>query len=258
MAADIHPTASVDKNARLEEGVTIGAYALIGSKVRLGTGTVVHHHATVEGNTRLGKENEIFPYAFVGGKTQDLKYKGGDPGLEIGDHNVFREFCTVHTATEEENSTTIGSHNNFMAYCHVAHNCTLGDHIIMSNNATLAGHVTLEDHCIIGGLTAIHQFCHIGLYAMLGGCAKVVQDVPPYMICDGNPAKMRAINRVGLFRAGFSDDEVGILNQAFKTIYREGLNRSQALEKLKQNNQAGTPKMRRLIDFIENSQRGIT
>ncbi len=257
MAADIHPTAVVDNNARLEDGVIIGAYAFIGPKVRLGADTVVHHHATVEGNTRLGKENEIFPYALVGGKTQDLKYKGGEPGLEIGDHNVFREFCTVHTATEDENSTIIGSHNNFMAYCHVAHNCTLGDHIIMSNNATLAGHVTLEDHCIIGGLTAIHQFCRIGLYAMLGGCAKVVQDVPPYMICDGNPAKTRAINKIGLERAGYSESEITLIRQAYKTLYREDLNRSQALEKLKQNDSADTPILRRLIDFIENSQRGL-
>ena len=257
MAADIHPTAIVDEKARLEDGVTIGAYAFIGPKVCLGAGTVVHHHATVEGNTRLGKENEIFPYAFVGGKTQDLKFTGGEPGLEIGDHNVFREYCTDHTATEDENSTVIGSHNNFMAYCHVAHNCILGDHIIMSNNATLAGHVTLGDHCIIGGLTAIHQFCRIGLYAMLGGCAKVVQDVPPYMICDGNPAKTRAINKTGLERAGYSEDEITLIRQAYKTLYREGLNRSQALEKLKQNNSADTPILRRLIDFIQNSQRGL-
>ena len=257
MAADIHPTAVVDKKARLDDRVIIGAYASIGPKVRLGAGSVVHHHATVQGNTRLGRENEIFPYAFVGGKTQDLKYKGGEPGLEIGDHNVFREFCTVHTATEEENSTVIGSHNNLMAYCHIAHNCILGDHIIMSNNATLAGHITLEDHCIIGGLTAIHQFCRIGLYAMLGGCAKVVQDVPPYMICDGNPAKTRAINKVGLERAGYSESEITLIRQAYKTLYREGLNGSQALEKLKQNDSADTPILRRLIDFIENSQRGL-
>ena len=257
MAADIHPTAIVDKDAHIEEEVTIGAYAFIGPKVHIGAKSVVHHHATVEGNTRLGQENEIYPYAFIGGKTQDLKFKGGEPGLKIGDHNVIREFCTVNTATEEENSTIIGSYNNFMAYCHIAHNCTLGDHIIMSNNATLGGHVTLEDRVIIGGLTGVHQFCHIGCHAMLGGHTKIVHDVPPYMICDGNPAEMRGINGVGLFRAGFSDDEVGILRRAFKTIFREGLNRSQALEKLLQEDQASSPMLIRVIEFIQNSQRGI-
>lgn len=253
----IHPTAVVETGAELEDGVCVEAYAYVGSRVRIGTGTVVRHHATVEGNTVLGRDNIVFPYACLGGQTQDLKYKGGHPGLRIGDANTFRECCTVHCATAEGDLTVIGSHNNFLAYAHIAHDCVVGSHVIMSNNATLAGHVRLGDHVVMGGLSAIHQFCRAGDFAMIGGMAKVVQDVPPYTIADGNPCEGRAPNKVGLERNGFSPEDLLLVRSIFKTFYRMGLNHKQAMEKLRELPNADDPIVTRFITFVEATERGI-
>lgn len=257
MDVDIHPTAIVSNGAELGVGVRIGAYATIGPMVILGDGTEVAHHATVDGKTRMGKGNRVHPYAYIGGQTQDLKYAGGDPGLVIGEGNHFREFCTVHCATPADGETRIGSFNHFLAYTHVAHDCCVGNHVVMSNNGTLAGHVVVEDHVVVGGLTAVHQFCRIGYRSMLGGCSKVVQDVPPYTIAEGNPAKVRTINKVGLERAGMAKEEFAVVRYAFRVLYREGLNFGQAMEKLRHGDHCGSPVVQRVVAFIEGSERGL-
>ncbi|MDX2109493.1 MAG: acyl-ACP--UDP-N-acetylglucosamine O-acyltransferase [Verrucomicrobiota bacterium] len=253
----IHPTAIIESGAVIDPSVEIGPYAYIGARVRLGAGCVVHHHATVDGNTQMGTGNIVSPYAFVGGKTQDLKYRGGEPGLRIGDNNTFREFCTVHCATPADGCTVIGNHNYFLSYAHIAHDCVVGNHIIMSNNGTLGGHVVVEDHAIVGGLTAIHQFCRVGQYAMIGGCAKVVQDVPPFMTAEGNPCEVRTFNKVGLERAGYTEEQIRLVRHIYKTLYRDGLNRTQAVERLKEGPDAGSTLVQAMLDFIAASQRGL-
>ena len=163
----IHPSAIVEKGAELDSDVEVGAYAYIGGSAKIGSGTVVAHHATVDGNTVLGKCNQIFPYAFIGGKTHDLKFKGGNPGLRIGDNNVFREYTTAHCSTADKNFTIIGNNNNILAYSHIAHDCIVGDYIVMSSHSALGGHVIVENHAVIGWGSGAHQFCRIGAYAML-------------------------------------------------------------------------------------------
>jgi UDP-N-acetylglucosamine acyltransferase len=253
----IHPSAIVEPGALLAEDVEVGPFAYIGAQVKIGAKCRIGHHATVEGRTAMGAGNVLFPYAYVGGKTQDLKYSGGSPGLRIGQGNTFREFCTVHTATGADGVTVVGDNNYFLAYTHIAHDCIVGNHVIISNNGTLAGHVRLGDHVVIGGLTAVHQFCQIGEYAMLGGCAKVVQDVPPFMIADGVPSTVRTINKVGLERNGFSSEDIQRVRQAYKIIFRQGLNHGQAIEGLRNHEASASPIFQRLIAFIESSERGF-
>lgn len=253
----IHPTAIVEAGAQLDDGVTVGAYAYVGPGVVLGPGTRVHHHASVEGNTHLGRDCEVFPYACIGGKTQDLKYKGGSPGLRVGDRNVFREYVTVHCATNDGEFTRIGSHNNFLASTHVAHDCVVGNRIVMSNGAVLAGHVVVEDHVVIGGYGGVHQFCRVGAHAMVSAYAKLVQDLPPYFIADGAPAEVRAINRVGLERAGFTAEQMDRVKQIHRVLYRDGLNRTQAMERLGAHPQAQSAEFRHILGFAQASQRGL-
>jgi UDP-N-acetylglucosamine acyltransferase len=257
MAATIHPTAIVEAGAVLGVDVEIGAYAFIGRAVTLGSGTRLHHHASVEGNTEMGSRCEVFPYACIGGKSQDLKFKGGNPGLRIGDRNVFREYVTVHCATNDGDVTRVGSDNVLLAACHVAHDCVLGDHIVMSNGAVLAGHVVVEDRVVIGGYGGIHQFCRLGAFAMLSATAKLVHDLPPYFIADGTPAEVRAINRVGLERNGFTPQQLDRVKLIYRILYREGLNRSQALDKLAQNPQAESEEFQRMLKFAKVSERGL-
>jgi UDP-N-acetylglucosamine acyltransferase len=238
--------------------VEIGAYAFVGSGVQLGAGTQLHHHASVEGRTRLGAKCEIFPYACIGGKTQDLKYKGGRPGLRIGERNVFREYVTVHAATFDDEFTVIGSDNTILAYSHIAHDCIVGDHCVMSNGTMLAGHVIVEDHVIIGGYGGVHQFCRLGAYAMLSATAKLVQDLPPFFIADGTPAVVRAYNKVGLERNGHTPEQLDRVKQIFRILYRDGLNRTQALEKLAAHPDAISAEFQRVIAFAAKSTRGLT
>jgi UDP-N-acetylglucosamine acyltransferase len=190
-------------------------------------------------------------------KTQDLKWKGGVTRTEIGDGNTFREYVTIHSATGDGEVTRVGSHNHILAYCHIAHNCTLGDHVIMSNVATLAGHVTVEDHAVVGGLVAVHQFCRIGKLSMIGGCSKIVQDVPPFMIVDGNPGETRTINKVGLERHGVSEEGQSALRQAYKILFREGLTIPNALAKIEKE-LPPLPEVKHLIQFVRSSERGIS
>jgi UDP-N-acetylglucosamine acyltransferase len=258
MAASIHPTAIIEPGAELGADVQIGAYAFVGTGVQLGAGTQLHHHASVEGRTKLGAKCELFPYACIGGKTQDLKYKGGRPGLRIGERNVFREYVTVHAATFDDEFTVIGSDNTILAYSHIAHDCIVGDHCVMSNGTMLAGHVIVEDHVIIGGYGGVHQFCRLGAYAMLSATAKLVQDLPPFFIADGTPAIVRAYNKVGLERNGHTPEQLDRVKQIFRILYRDGLNRTQALEKLAAHPEASSAEFQRVIAFAAKSTRGLT
>lgn len=258
MATEIHPTAVVEPGAELGADVVVGPLAFVGSGTKLGDRTRLHHHAAVEGNTVLGEACEIYPFANIGAKTQDLKYKGGNPGVRIGDRNVFREYVTIHTGTFDGEMTVLGDDNVLLAHCHVAHDCQLGNHIIASNNTGIAGHCTVEDYVVFGAMSGVHQFCRIGAHAMISAYAKIVQDVPPYMIADGQPAIIRAINRVGLERRGFEKDQLDRIKQLFRILFRDGLNRSQALEQLKAHESADSAEYQAVLSFAAQSERGFT
>lgn len=257
MPAKIHPTAIVEPTVELGDDVEVGPFAYVGGQARIGAGTVIFHHASVEGNTVLGTKCEVYPYSTIGGKTQDLKYRGGNPGLRIGDRNVFREYVSVHCATGDGLLTRIGNDNTILAYSHIAHDCQLGDHIVISNGVQVAGHVTVEDHVTLGGNSGVHQFCRIGAYAMVSAYAKVVQDVAPFFIADGQPAVIRAFNKVGLERKGFSGEQLDRVKQIYRILFRDGLNRTQALEKLTQHPEAQSEEIQRILQFAAKSERGL-
>lgn len=254
--SQIHPTAVIDSGARIGEGVVIGPYCVIGPKVELSDRCWLQNHVTICGPSKIGSGNRFFAYGSIGQQTQDLKYAGEPTHLEIGDNNCFREFVTVHRGTAPGAITKIGNGGNFLAYCHIAHDCVVGDNVIFSNNGTLGGHVEVGDHAIIGGLTAIHQFCRIGRFAMTGGCSKIVQDVPPFMIADGNPAIVRGINQVGMERNGFPAETIRLIREAYRLIYRSELNVKQAEKKIRATLD-NAPEIHQLLDFIASSQRGI-
>ncbi len=257
MTTTIHPTAVIHPGAKIGEGCQIGPYCVIGEHVTLGANCKLHAHVVIDGHTTLGSGNDIFPFASIGLKTQDLKWKGGTTWTRIGDNNTFREYVTVHSATSDGDATVIGSENHILAYCHIAHDCQLGNHIVMSNVGTLAGHVKVEDHAIVGGLAAVHQFCRIGTMAIIGGCSKVVQDVPPYMLADGNPAETRTVNKVGLERNGVSEEAQAALKQAYKIIFRDGLTISNALVRIEAELPM-LPEVLHLLEFARTSERGLS
>ncbi|UCC94937.1 MAG: acyl-ACP--UDP-N-acetylglucosamine O-acyltransferase, partial [Candidatus Omnitrophota bacterium] len=221
MSIQIHPQALVSPTAQLGEDVTIGPYAIIGDNVKIGSGCTIDSFAQVLGYTEVGKNCHIFPYAIVGNIPQDLKYKGDRSYLLIGDNNRIREFVTINPGTEKDTKTIIGSNNLIMAYSHIAHDCMIGDNNILANGATLAGYVEINNNAIIGGLVAVHQFCRLGGFSIVGGCSKVVQDVPPYSMCDGHPARIYALNLTGLRRAKFPLDVIKTLKKAFKILFFE-------------------------------------
>ena len=255
----IHPTAIVSPLAKIGNNVRIGPFCVVGANVELGDDCVLHSHVVLEGHSKFGRGNEFFPFAVIGGKTQDLKYIGEPTWLEVGDYNVFRENSTVHRGTHESLPTRIGSHNLLLCYSHVAHDCQLGDHIILSNSVGLAGHIIVEDHVIISGFAAAHQFCRIGKHAIIGGLSKVVQDVPPFMIVDGNPASTRGINMVGLQRRGFPEEDIKALKSAYKKLFlKKDTNLANSISSLKATHAADTPQVAHLIHFIESSERGVT
>lgn len=256
-ASAVHPAAIVHPKAKIGGGCEIGPYCVLGEHVVLGVKCRLHSHVVIDGHTTVGDDNEFFPFACIGLKTQDLKWKGGVAHTRIGNGNTFRESVTVHSSTSDGGETIIGSNNHLLAYAHVAHDVRLGDHIVMSNVATLAGHVVVEDHAIVGGLAAIHQFCRIGKLSIIGGCSKVVQDVPPFMMVDGNPAETRAVNKVGLERHGVSEEARNALRQAHKILFRDGLTIPNALAKI----EAEAPmaaEIQHLVQFVRTSERGIT
>jgi UDP-N-acetylglucosamine acyltransferase len=254
--SEIHPTAVIQEGARIGEGCRIGPYCVIGPNVILGTGCELHSHVVIDGHTEIGSENTFYPFASIGLRTQDLKWDGGTTWTRVGSNNTFREYVTVHSATADGDATVIGSHNNLLAYTHVAHDCQLGDHIIMSNVGTLAGHVIVEDRAIVGGLAAVHQFCRIGTMSIIGGCSKVVQDVPPYMMVDGNPAATRTLNKEGLKRNGVNEDTQKSMRHAYRILFRSEQTFTNAVKHVRAD-VATSPELEHLLAFIESSERGI-
>ena len=257
--AKIHPTAIVENGAILGADVEVGPYAHIGANVKIGDGTTIGQGAIVDGHTTIGNQCQIFPYALIGMKTQDLKYKAGSVSyVEIGNRTVIREFATVHLGTADGEKTIIGDDCLFMAYCHAAHGVILGNHVICSNSVQLAGDVHLQDYVIVGGCSASHQFCTVGRHAMVGGMCKVRQDLPPYMLCDMVEGTMKVIgpNVVGLTRRGFKREVIQALKEAFRFIYRDGLNRTQALERV-ENDVEPFEEIKELVSFYRHSTRGV-
>lgn len=252
----VHPAAVVHPRARIGEGCEIGPFCVIGAEVEIGPRTRLHSHVVVDGHTALGSDNEVYPFASIGLRSQDLKWCGGLTRTEIGNGNTIREGVTIHSATGDGEVTRIGSFNHILAYSHIAHDSVLGNHIIVSC-AGLAGHVIVEDRAVLGGHSLIHQFCRIGTMAIVGGCSKVVQDVPPYMLADGNPAGVRCINRVGLERNGIPEDVVADLKQAYRLLFREELSLSNALARIERE-LPHRPELRHLVQFIRASDRGIS
>ncbi|MFB2917853.1 MULTISPECIES: acyl-ACP--UDP-N-acetylglucosamine O-acyltransferase [Aerosakkonema] len=228
----IHPTSVIHPHAELHPSVRVGAYAVIGEKVKVGAETVIGHHAVIEGPTEIGERNEIFPGAAIGLEPQDLKYDGSLSWVKIGDGNKIREYVTINRATNAGEATVIGNHNLLMAYVHVAHNCAIENSVVIANNVSLAGHVHIESKAVIGGVLGIHQFVRVGTLAMVGGMSRIDRDVPPYMLVEGNPSRVRSLNLVGIKRAGFTSAELGYLKKAFRILYRSGLTLDRSLEEL--------------------------
>jgi len=252
----IHPTAIVDPGAMIADDAYIGPYCTVSARAEIGSGTRLISHVIVDGLTKIGHDCTIFPFASIGMQTQDLKFKGGTPGVRVGHHTTVRESATIHAATYDGDFTTVGDHCHIMAYAHVAHDCHVGNRVIMANAATLAGHVIVEDQAVIGGLSGVHQFVRVGRLSITGGCSKVVKDVPPFMMADGNPLAVHTVNKIGMERAGISESTRNDMREAFKIIYRNNLLAAQAIEALR--GLSETPEMKQLISFLESSTRGIT
>jgi len=272
--AEIHPSAVVHPEAKLGHDVQVGPNAVIGAEARIGNGCLIGPGAVVDGNVTLGDEcrlgptvmiagnttvgrgNKFFHGASIGNDPQDLKFQGETTYLEIGDDNVFREFCTVHLAAGEGEKTRVGSNNLLMAYVHVAHNCTIHDRVIIANAVNIAGHVEIESFATIGGMTPIHQFVRIGAYSMVGGASRLPQDVPPFVRVAGNPVEVCGINSIGLKRRNFSDEELLNIKKAYRLLYRSGLNVRQAVERIASDCKL-TKSIEDLLAFIRRSERGI-
>lgn len=254
---DIHPTALVDPAARLAADVRIGAWSIVGPSVEIGSGTTVAEHVVLRGRTKIGARNRIFQFNSIGEEPQDKKYAGEPTELVIGDGNTIREFCTLNTGTAQDRGvTTIGDNNWIMAYVHVAHDCVVGSDTVLANGVTLAGHVSVGNHAILGGFTAVHQFCRIGAHCMLGGGSIVLQDVPPYVIANGNSAQPHGVNSEGLKRRGFSADAVAAIRRAYKTLYKSGLLLEEAKAQLAAA-AAAQPALAPLVEFLATPGRGI-
>lgn len=253
----IHPSAIIDPKAELASDVEVGPWTLIGPGVQIDAGTRIASHVVIKGPTRIGRDNRIFQFASVGDDPQDKKYAGEPTRLEIGDGNVIRESCTINRGTEQGGGVTrIGDDNWIMAYCHIAHDCQVGDHTIFANNASLAGHVEVGDWAILGGFSAIHQFVAIGAHSFLSMCSVVRQDVPPYVTVAGDSARARGLNSEGLRRRGFSDQALRQLREAYRILFRRNLTLADALAQL-QALAKDSEEVRLLVDFLERTSRGI-
>jgi UDP-N-acetylglucosamine acyltransferase len=253
----IHPSAIVYPGAEIDVDVEIGPFAVIGANVKIGRGTKIGPSAVIQGWTEIGEDNQIFHLTSVGAIPQDLKYKGEETYLKIGNGNIIREFATIHPGTiTGDGETTIGNGNLFMAYSHVAHDCHIGNKVIMANGATLAGHIYVEDHAILGGLSAVHQFARIGTHVMIAGGAMVGQDVPPYTMASGDRATLHGLNLVGLKRCGFSDEVIRDLKKAYKILVRSNLRVEEALVKIKSEIPSSS-ELNHFVEFVENAKRGI-
>ncbi len=254
----IHATAIIDRHAELDSSVEVGPYSIIGPHVRIGAGTVIGPHAVIEGRTTLGKNNHIFQFAALGAVPQDLKYAGEDTELIIGDGNRIREFATLHIGTAGGGGVTrVGNENLIMANAHVAHDCQIGDEVVMANSAALAGHVQVEDNAVLGGLCAVHQFCRIGRHAFLAGGTIVVMDIPPFCLAQGDRAELAGLNVVGLTRRGFSAEAIARIKQAYKILFRSALSLAAAVKQVRAEI-GGNAEVEELLRFIETSERSIT
>ena len=252
----IHPTALISKKAKLGKDVCVGPYAVIGDEVTIGEATVIGAHCVVSGKTILGERCQVFTGAVLGSAPQDIKYKEKNSFLEIGNENIIREYVTINLGTEENSKTVVGNDNFIMAYSHIAHNCTVGNNCVIANCGTLAGYVNIEDKAVVGGMVAIHQFTRVGSLSIIGGCSKVVSDVPPYSTCDGHPARVYGLNLVGLRRQGVNDSIIRQLGRAFKILFNSGLSLSSALQKLSEEKFTSV-EVSHLIEFVKNSKRGV-
>lgn len=251
----IHNTAVIDPTAKIGNDVHIGPYSVIGADVEIGDDTWIGPHVVINGPTKIGRANRIYQFSSIGEITQDLKYKGERTYLEIGDHNIIREFCTVNRGSVQDKALTkIGSHNLLMAYVHIAHDCVVGNHVVFSNNASLAGHVHIEDHVVLGGFSGVFQFCRVGAHSFIATNSVVIKDVPPFVKVSGYYAKPFGLNTVGLQRRGFTNEIISELKRAYKIVYRNGLTVASALEELKN---MLTPEVQTLAQFIESSNAGI-
>jgi UDP-N-acetylglucosamine acyltransferase len=254
--SSIHPTAVVAPGAELGRDVEIGPYCVIGPHVRIGDNTVLKSHVVIDGRSVIGSGCTLFPFCSLGGQTQDLKYKGGATYVAIGDRTTIREYVTVNSGTADGEWTRVGAGCLIMATCHVAHGCEVGDEVIMANGATLAGHVKVEDKAIIGGMGGIHQFCRIGTMSIVGGLTKVTQDLPPFLIADGNPGVIHGVNIVALQRRQVAEDVQKAIKAAFKLLYRSGLTTTEALARIEAEVPA-VPQVAHLVQFVRASERGI-
>jgi len=253
----IHPTSVVSPEANISEGVEIGPYTIIGPDVNIGKNTIIGPHVVIEAHTDIGEGCRIFQFASIGAVPQDLKFRGEKTRVVIGNYNTIREFATIHRATSADiGVTVIGDRNLLMAYTHVAHNCKLGNNIVMSNAVNLAGHIHVEDYVIIGGMTGIHQFTRIGAHAFIGGASGVTKDIPPFVLVSGSYAKPYGLNMVGLKRRGFQEETLQALKKAYRIIFRSSLLLKDAIEKVK-NEVEDLPEIKQFIDFIQKSERGI-
>lgn len=251
----VHPSAIIEPGAQIDPGVLIGAYCVIGPEVSIGAGTVLENHVVIVGSTTVGRNNVIGHHAVIGGPPQLLKDLGPDTGIVIGDDNILRECVTVNTGTTKGGGPTrIGNHCLLMIAAHVAHDCILGDYVELINNVLLAGHIRVEDRAIISGGAALHHFVSVGTLAFVGGLSRIVQDVPPYMLVEGNPSRVRGVNVVGLRRAGVTEENISALKVAHRLLYRRNLSRNQALKRLEA--QPLTPEVRHLVDFLHATAQG--
>jgi UDP-N-acetylglucosamine acyltransferase len=255
----IHPTAIIDSKAEISEGVEIGPYSVIEKNVSIGEGTKIGPHVVIREGTYIGKQCQISQFASIGEAPQFVGYKGEKTFLQIGDHNIIREFVTLHRGTiKGGGKTVIGNENFLMAYSHVAHDCQIGNQVVMANGATLAGHILIEDFAIIGGLSAIHQFCRVGTYAIVGGLTGVLLDIPPYTKAQGDIAKLFGLNTIGLKRANFSEETLRALKKAYRIIFRSSLTLEKAMKRVVEDEISQTPEVQHFLQFIQCSKRGIT
>jgi len=253
----IHPTAIIDPAAELASGVSVGPYTVIGPNVVIESGTWIGSHAVIKGPTRIGRNNRLFQFVSIGEDPQDKKYCGEITSLEIGDNNVIREYATLHRGTVQDRGITrVGHGNLLMAYTHVAHDCLIGDNVIMANGASLAGHVRVDDHAILGGFSLVHQFCKIGRFSFSGMGSVISRDVLPYVMIGGTPTKPRGINNVGLERLGYGSDTIRQIRKAYKTIYKSGLKLEEALQTLVEMSQ-DTPEIACMAEFLRQTDRSI-
>lgn len=255
--AQIHETAVIGEGAQIADDAIIGPYCVVSPQAVIGSKTELKSHVIIDGNITLGEGNTVFPFAVLGGKTQDLKFKGGNPGVIIGDNNTIREYVTINAATNDNDYTVVGNNCHILAYSHIAHCCKIGNGVIIVNACQIAGHVTIEDYASIEGSVGIVQFLRIGSMAYVGAMSKITKDIPPYMIASGQPAEVRAFNKIGMERRGVDEAGRKAIKEAYRILYRQDLTPSQALERIEAEIEEG-PELRHLIDFCRASEKGIT